>query len=133
MGCSNYKSSCPSGPVINNPGLQQQIQEAPECHNQPCKSVCKPRKKRCRGPARCRFLWDLSESDGERIDVSINRFGQPIGREAAKLSSFLGTIARNGYIAPLTYVSWKAVPYAAKEDMWQIVQVLPKSFSFLSK
>lgn len=99
MGCSNYKSGCPSGPVINNPGPQQQIQEAPECHNnQPCKSVCKPRKKRCRGPSRCLSLWDLS--DGERIDVSINRFGQPIGREAAKLSSFMGAIARNGYIAP---------------------------------
>ncbi|KAM3714771.1 hypothetical protein ACJW31_01G359000 [Castanea mollissima] len=136
MGCSNYKSSCPSGPVINNPGPQQQIQEAPECHNnKPCKSVCKPRKKRCRGPSRCLSLWDLS--DGERIDVSINRFGQPIGREAAKLSSFMGTIARNGYIAPLTYVSWRAVPDAAKEDMWLIVQsrfnIDPKGKSWVMK
>uniref|UniRef100_A0A7N2MU87 Uncharacterized protein n=1 Tax=Quercus lobata TaxID=97700 RepID=A0A7N2MU87_QUELO len=102
MGCSNYKSGCPSGPVINNPGPQQQIQEAPECHNnQPCK------------------------------------FGQPIGREAAKLSSFMGTIAQNGYIAPLTYVSWRAVPDAAKEDMWQIFQssfnIDPKGKSWVMK
>nr|POF20909.1 putative upf0481 protein [Quercus suber] len=33
MGCNNYKSRCPSDPMINNPGPQQQIQEAPECHN----------------------------------------------------------------------------------------------------
>ena len=92
--------------------------------------MCKRRKKRVRGPTLCRLLWDLS--DGELIDVSINKFGQPIGPEAAKLSSFMGTIARNGYTAPLTYVSWRAVPDTAKEDMWQLVQVLPKN-TFLSK
>ncbi|GMY13755.1 transcription factor gte1 [Fagus crenata] len=118
MGCSNYVSSCPLGTVTNNLGPQQQPLECG--NNQSGKLVCKRRKKRVRGPTLCRFLWDLS--DGELIDVSINKFGQPIGPEAAKLSSFMGTIARNGYTAPLTYVSWRAVPDSAKEDMWQLVQ-----------
>ncbi|GMY13751.1 transcription factor gte1 [Fagus crenata] len=118
MGCSNYESSCPLGAVTNNLGPQQQPTECG--NNQPGKLVCKRRKKRVRGPTLCRFLWDFS--DGELIDVSINKFGQPIGPEAAKLSSFMGTIARNGYTAPLAYVSWRAVPDTAKEDMWQLVQ-----------
>ncbi|OMO92267.1 hypothetical protein COLO4_17726 [Corchorus olitorius] len=78
------------------------------------------RKKRGRGPTRCLFLNDLA--DGERIFVHFNKFGQPVGPEASKLSSFLGTVARNGHRAPLNFVHWRAMPDSYKEDMWEYVQ-----------
>ncbi|KAL1066174.1 hypothetical protein V6Z11_D12G046800 [Gossypium hirsutum] len=78
------------------------------------------KKKRGRGPTRCRFLNDLA--DGERIFVHFNKFGQPVGPESSKLSSFLGTIARNGHKAPLNFVHWRAMPDSYKEEMWEYVQ-----------
>ncbi|CAK9165410.1 unnamed protein product [Ilex paraguariensis] len=78
------------------------------------------RRTKGRGPTRCLKLW----RDGKRISVTINELGQPIGPEAQKLTSFLGTLARDGHLAPLTYINWKAMPDANKENMWQ--QVPPK-------
>ncbi|XP_012436512.1 uncharacterized protein LOC105763031 isoform X4 [Gossypium raimondii] len=78
------------------------------------------KKKRGRGPTRCHFLNDLA--DGERIFVHFNKFGQPVGPESSKLSSFLGTIARNGHKAPLNFVHWRAMPDSYKEEMWEYVQ-----------
>ncbi|XWS67479.1 hypothetical protein CRYUN_Cryun04dG0010000 [Craigia yunnanensis] len=78
------------------------------------------KQKRGRGPTRCLFLNDLA--DGERIFVHINKLGQPVGPESSKLSSFLGTIARNGHKAPLNFVHWRAMPDSYKEDMWEYVQ-----------
>ncbi|MFQ6663518.1 hypothetical protein Gotur_031017 [Gossypium turneri] len=75
------------------------------------------KKKRGRGPTRCRFLNDLA--DGERIFVHFNKFGQPVGPESSKLSSFLGTVARNGHKAPLNFVHWRAMPDSYKEEMWE--------------
>ncbi|XVE48567.1 hypothetical protein DITRI_Ditri01bG0011800 [Diplodiscus trichospermus] len=79
-----------------------------------------PKKKRGRGPTRCLFLNDLA--DGERIFVHINQLGQPVGHQSSKLSSFLGSIARNGHRAPINFVRWKAMPDSYKEAMWEYVQ-----------
>ncbi|KAK9286630.1 hypothetical protein L1049_015030 [Liquidambar formosana] len=76
-------------------------------------------RRKTRGPTRCLSLWGRQE--GERISVPTNKLGQPIGRLAPKLSNFLGTIARNGHVAPLTYVDWRGMPDASKEKMWQLV------------
>lgn len=63
-----------------------------------------------------------------KIPIATNEFGQPIGVEAPKLVNFLGTIARNGHMAPLNYVDWRALPDERKETMWQQVQVLGSYF-----
>ncbi|XP_059653575.1 uncharacterized protein LOC132300493 isoform X2 [Cornus florida] len=90
------------------------------------------KKSRGRGPTRCLDLWN---GDGDRISVTTNELGQPIGSEAPKLTSFLGTIARNGHFAPLTYVTWRALPDMKKENMWLQVQskfdIDPKSKSWV--
>ncbi|XP_015579210.2 uncharacterized protein LOC8263283 isoform X2 [Ricinus communis] len=78
------------------------------------------KKRKVRGPTRCRLMWDLPE--GERIFIPINMLGQPIGPEASKLASFLGTVARDGKMAPLNFLDWSAMPEANKEEMWQFVQ-----------
>ncbi|TYG84139.1 hypothetical protein ES288_D01G225900v1 [Gossypium darwinii] len=78
------------------------------------------KKRKGRGPTRCLFLNDLA--DGERIFVHINKFGQPVGPNSSKLSSFLGTVARNGHRAPLNFIDWRALPDSYKDDMWEYVQ-----------
>ncbi|KAK8370895.1 hypothetical protein V6Z12_A01G208500 [Gossypium hirsutum] len=78
------------------------------------------KKRKGRGPTRCLFLNDLA--DGERIFVRINKFGQPVGPNSSKLSSFLGTVARNGHRAPLNFIDWRAMPDSYKDDMWEYVQ-----------
>ncbi|XVE94182.1 hypothetical protein REPUB_Repub01dG0259900 [Reevesia pubescens] len=107
---SNRENQNQLGPIDFQP---EQTPQSPE-HAQLM------RKKRGRGPTRCLFLNDLA--DGERIFVHINKFGQPVGPESSKLSSFLGTIARNGHRAPLNIVHWRAMPDSYKEEMWEYVQ-----------
>lgn len=57
------------------------------------------------------------------IKVKFNEYGQPIGKSAATLSNFLGLIARNGQITPLSHKDWRQVPSTDKNFMWNIVQV----------
>ncbi|GKV32151.1 hypothetical protein SLEP1_g40776 [Rubroshorea leprosula] len=117
-----------AGPIMNNQGQEDQLghgKKQPEQtepnENQGDQSQQPPKKmKKGRGPTRCLFLNDLP--DGERIVVPINKLGQPIGPESSKLTSFLGIIARNGHMAPLTYVQWRHMPDSYKEKMWQHVQ-----------
>ncbi|KAL7238002.1 hypothetical protein ACSBR2_004160 [Camellia fascicularis] len=91
------------------------------------------RRTRGRGPTRCLDVWNMEG----KISVSVNELGQPIGLEAPKLTNFLGTIARNGHMAPLNYVDWRALPDEIKEKMWQQVQskfeIDPKSKSWVLK
>ncbi|KAL4580748.1 hypothetical protein LXL04_016950 [Taraxacum kok-saghyz] len=57
----------------------------------------------------------------KRIKIMTNELGQPVGPEACKLTSFLGVIARDGKLAPLTYATWIKMPQEYKENMWQKV------------
>ncbi|GLT61668.1 hypothetical protein SLA2020_343570 [Shorea laevis] len=120
-----------AGPVTDNPSQGDEDQLGPaESHpehsllnqNQETQSQQQSTKKmkRVRGPTRCLFLRDLPE--GQRIIVPFDNQGRPVGSEAAKLSSFLGTIARDGHRAPLTFFNWKEMPDSYKEDMWHLVQ-----------
>lgn len=100
----------------------------PDSPEQPTQKTKK--RTRVRGPTLCRDMWDMC--DGEQIAVPINTLGQPVGPEASKLSTFLGTVARNGEMAPLTFVDWFAMPDEKKENMWQFVQVLINKTLFSS-
>src|SRR5215471_6968709 len=76
-----------------------------------------------RGPTSCYKIH--ASTLEEREEVTLNRFGQPIGpteRVVSNLSMFLGSIARNSDWCPLNYTNWKAVP--DKEGIWNYVQVL---------
>ncbi|XP_039015293.1 uncharacterized protein LOC120145536 [Hibiscus syriacus] len=114
-----------AGPTTNksNRVNQEQLGHAksqPEQTPQSLEQQQFTKKRRGRGPTRCRFLEDLAE--GEQIFVQINKLGQPVGPNAYKLSCFLGTIARNGHKAPLTFIHWRAMPDSYKGDMWEYVQ-----------
>ena len=70
----------------------------------------------------CLDVWNMPE--GQHVVVETNEVGQPDGDSACKLGNFLGTIARDGHLAPLTYADWRAVPQAAKDNMLQLAKVL---------
>ncbi|KAL7582153.1 hypothetical protein Lser_V15G46198 [Lactuca serriola] len=79
-------------------------------------SVITPKKHR--GPTRCLALFNTME----RIKITTNELGQPVGPGAAQLTTFVGVIARDVNFAPLTY-NWKKIPPENKENMWQKVLV----------
>jgi hypothetical protein len=83
---------------------------------------CQPATQR-RGPTYCTNTWGRPKNKG-LIKVDFNDKGQPIGNNRKRLSSFLGTIARNGKHAPLNYESWTKMPNTYKKDMIEIIKVI---------
>ncbi|CAN6461579.1 unnamed protein product [Victoria cruziana] len=75
--------------------------------------------RRKRGPTRALDVLLLPK--GQKIKVMNNELGQAIGDNANKLSSFMGTLARNGCIAPLTYKDWRMMPQIHKDKMWNCI------------
>ncbi|PPS17932.1 hypothetical protein GOBAR_AA02637 [Gossypium barbadense] len=57
-----------------------------------------------RGRTLLRDLYDLDPV--ERVKVSRNTHGQPVGSEARLLAGYLGILARNGNMLPINYESW---------------------------
>ena len=78
--------------------------------------------KKGRGPTTCKDLW-IKLPTAKKLIIEINDAGQPIGENAYKLSSFLGTLARNGAYAPINYEDWRLMPENYKERIWKIVEV----------
>ena len=76
--------------------------------------------KKKRDPTKCLKTHGLSYED--RIQVRLNILGQPIGQYRAALSSYLGTLARNAHISPLTYTTWRKLK-DNWEDIWQTVKL----------
>nr|CAD1824779.1 unnamed protein product [Ananas comosus var. bracteatus] len=67
--------------------------------------------------------WKTIESKVS-IKKSKEKHGhKPIGDEAAQFTNFLGTIARSGKDAPLTYKDWRHMPLDNKKIMWNIVKL----------
>lgn len=85
--------------------------------------------KKTRGPTQMREIW--GNRDGEKIKITCNDFGQPYDTNANKLSSFIGTLARDGKHAPINYKTWYKVPAKYKLGMWKIIQVLILFFSLV--
>ena len=73
-----------------------------------------------RGPTQMRNIWG---SQGDKLVVGCNRFGQPTGENASKLANFIGTLVRDGKNAPLHYKSWRNVPDKYKDGLWKVIQV----------
>ncbi|CAN0880538.1 hypothetical protein LINGRAHAP2_LOCUS13707 [Linum grandiflorum] len=107
-----------ASPSVQDPSEQSNYQD----HSSPSSSEENIvfAKRQGRGPSRCGFVWDMPE--GCKLSIPLNDLGQPVGAEGRKFASFLGTLARDGSLAPLTYGKWSAVPQTYKEAMWQMVQ-----------
>ncbi|GAY62796.1 hypothetical protein CUMW_220650, partial [Citrus unshiu] len=74
-------------------------------------------KKKTRGPAKIDFVALI---DGKRIEVIFNEYGQPVGRNSNRLSSFIGCLVRQ--MVPLTLDSWHRVESDLRERLWTCVK-----------
>ncbi|KAH7672347.1 putative transposase Ptta/En/Spm plant protein [Dioscorea alata] len=78
-----------------------------------------------RGPTTLKGLYSLPPN--EKILVSSNELGQPIGPEGQLLSGFLGMHARSGQWVGLHYENWRKVPKTLKEELLKFVEFVLKS------
>ncbi|MFQ6641295.1 hypothetical protein Gotur_014958, partial [Gossypium turneri] len=70
--------------------------------------------RRGRGRTQLKELYELNPV--ERVKVSRNNLGQPVGPEARLLAGYLGIIARNANILPINYESWHQMPDSNKNE-----------------
>ncbi|KHG19368.1 pdxH [Gossypium arboreum] len=70
----------------------------------------------CRGRG-CTLLKDLYDLNSvERVKVSRNRHGKPVGSEARLLAGYFGIVARNANMLPINYESWHHMPDSNKNQ-----------------
>ncbi|WOK98814.1 hypothetical protein Cni_G07526 [Canna indica] len=77
------------------------------------------RKKRTRGKTRNLDL--IKMSPGQKIRLDFNQYGQPIGVNASKFSSFLGNHVRNDGDIPISFEKWEDVPDEQKQKIYMRV------------
>ncbi|XP_039134930.1 uncharacterized protein LOC120272230 [Dioscorea cayenensis subsp. rotundata] len=94
----------------------QPINEASELN-----SVDNQGQQRKRGRTTIKELWTLPPQ--ERILVSSNQLGQPVGPEAQLLAAFLGMLARSGQHIGLQYESWHKVPKTLKDELFKFIEL----------
>ncbi|PPS03704.1 hypothetical protein GOBAR_AA16956 [Gossypium barbadense] len=70
--------------------------------------------RRGRGRTLLKDLYDLNPV--ERIKVSRNSYGQPVGSEARLLAGYLGIISRNANMLPINYKPWHHMPDSNKNQ-----------------
>ncbi|PPS00858.1 hypothetical protein GOBAR_AA19803 [Gossypium barbadense] len=70
--------------------------------------------RRGRGRTLLADLYNLNSV--ERVKVTRNSHGQPVGQEARLLAGYLGIIARNANMLPINYESWHNMPDSNKNQ-----------------
>ncbi|PPS11426.1 hypothetical protein GOBAR_AA09212 [Gossypium barbadense] len=70
--------------------------------------------RRGRGRTLLKDLYDLNPV--ERVKVSRNSHGQPVGSEARLLAGYFGIISRNANMLPINYESWHQMPDSNKNE-----------------
>ncbi|PPS11272.1 hypothetical protein GOBAR_AA09374 [Gossypium barbadense] len=77
--------------------------------------------RRGRGRMLLKDLYDLNPN--ERVKVSRNSYGQPVGSEAQLLAGYLGIIAQNTNMLPINYESWRNMPDRNKNQALDNIKV----------
>ena len=61
-------------------------------------------------------------SEGQKLPLKFNEYGQPIGITRSKLGSMIGSTIKR--CASITHASWDEVPQSDKDKFWDIIKVL---------
>ncbi|KAK5846523.1 hypothetical protein PVK06_002814 [Gossypium arboreum] len=69
-----------------------------------------------RGRGRTLLIDLYNLNSVERVKVTRNSHGQPVGQEARLLAGYLGIIARNANMLPINYESWHNMPDSNKNQ-----------------
>ncbi|KAI7726493.1 hypothetical protein M8C21_015315 [Ambrosia artemisiifolia] len=76
--------------------------------------------KKVRGCTQKAEIWRLNNT--QRIIVTFNKFGQPVGDEGKELVQYLGTLVRMADHVSIEYSDWRKVPKKNKEDLYSLVK-----------
>jgi len=74
-----------------------------------------------RGRTQALSTWEFNFENKLMLSWDVN--GLPVGPNAVTLATFVGSIVRKGNLLPLTYSDWRSVPKEDKEKAWSIVKV----------
>ncbi|XP_052287667.1 uncharacterized protein LOC102629700 isoform X2 [Citrus sinensis] len=61
-----------------------------------------------------------NRNNGQKLIVEYNKIGQPHGKVATRLFSFLGVLART--MVRISYEDWSKVPSETKEKIWECIK-----------
>ncbi|CAI9285688.1 unnamed protein product [Lactuca saligna] len=76
--------------------------------------------KKVRGYTQKTETWNMSSS--QKIVVTFNRFGKPVGDEGNELVQYLGTLVRMANHVRIDYDDWRKIPIQKKGDMYSMVK-----------
>ncbi|KAI3813416.1 hypothetical protein L1987_18138 [Smallanthus sonchifolius] len=76
--------------------------------------------KKVRGYTQKAETWKMNST--QRIVVTFNKFGKPVGDEGNELVQYLGTLVRMADHVSIEYSEWRKVPVQKKEDMYSLVK-----------
>ncbi|KAK6150920.1 hypothetical protein DH2020_015852 [Rehmannia glutinosa] len=74
-----------------------------------------------RGPTQMDRLV-VQRHKGNKLHIEFNDLGQPIGKVATEMQSYIGVLARKK--VKITYKSWKHVPNDVRDDIWETVKMV---------
>ena len=74
--------------------------------------------KKRRGPTK---MKPIAIEECNKVDITFDQFGQPIGEASIGLSSFLGALVRE--VVPVTLSNWRKLSTTSKEILWTSIQV----------
>ena len=82
-------------------------------------STSSPKKKRSRGLTKCHDI--IAKRNSEKLSVTIDSFGNPLGEHKAKCASFIGVLIRT--CVSINMRDWRLVPIETNEKMWAELKV----------
>ncbi|XP_031738363.1 uncharacterized protein LOC101217008 isoform X4 [Cucumis sativus] len=74
--------------------------------------------KKRRGPTK---MKPIAIEECNKVDITFDQFGQPIGEASIGLSSFLGALVRE--VVPVTLSNWRKLSTTSKEILWTSIQL----------
>ncbi|XP_031738367.1 uncharacterized protein LOC101217008 isoform X8 [Cucumis sativus] len=80
--------------------------------------------KKRRGPTK---MKPIAIEECNKVDITFDQFGQPIGEASIGLSSFLGALVRE--VVPVTLSNWRKLSTTSKEILWTSIQGMEKKLS----
>nr|XP_009777747.1 PREDICTED: uncharacterized protein LOC104227240 isoform X2 [Nicotiana sylvestris] len=106
--------------------MPQPPQNWPQNEGQDIRSDSSTNEEQSKRPRGLTMMHSGWGKDGGILHVELNHLNQAIRPDAARLSSKLGVIARNGILAPLNHKDWRHVPKLYKNRIWAHIKVLKK-------
>ncbi|TYK00394.1 Plant transposase [Cucumis melo var. makuwa] len=116
-------------PIVEvSQGVGKDLNEAEPNHTTLSSPVPTQLPKKRRGPTK---MKTLATEECDKVNITFNKFGQPIGEASVGLSSFLGPLVRE--VVPMTLNDWRKLSTRYKEILWTSIQAESAKFKSMKK